>query len=75
MYHLSLTVSTYPAHRTTSLSIYEAPTSATKRLVRTYSQTTPHLAGGLFEESQDEFLRAVLVDLQRIAEFLRDTHQ
>lgn len=75
MYHLSLTVQTYPAHRTISLSIYEVSSSMTKRLVRTYSQTIPTVAGGLFEESQDQFLTACLDQLERIQDFLRDTHQ
>lgn len=75
MYHLTLTVQTYPAHRVFSLSIYEMSSAMTKRLVRTYSQTLPTVAGGLFEESQDQFLTAVLDQLERVQDFLRDTHQ
>lgn len=75
MYHLSLTIQTYPAHRVTSLSLFEYLANGSKRLVRTYTQTLPTVAGGLFDESQDEFLVKCLEDLERIRIFLRDTHQ
>lgn len=75
MYHLSLTVQTYPAHRVFSLSLFEYSASGSKRLVRTYNQTIPTVAGGLFDESQDEFLSEALRELSRIQGFLRDTHQ
>lgn len=75
MYHLSLTVQTYPAHRVTSLSLFEYQSNGNRRLLRTYSQTTPTVAGGLFDESQDAFLTKCLDDLERIQVFLRDTHQ
>lgn len=73
MYHLSLTVQTYPNHRVFSLSIYQATDSATRRLVRTYTYTEPCLKGGLFDESQDEFLTEVVDTFQQIQTFLRIT--
>lgn len=75
MYHLSLTIQTYPAHRVTSLSLFDYQSNGNKRLVRTYTQTLPTVAGGLFDESQDEFLANCLENLERVRIFLRDTHQ
>lgn len=75
MYHLSLTVKTYAAHQVISLSLYEATGPGARRLVRTYSQTKPHLAGGLFSTTQDEFLREVITNLGKIAGFLQTTDQ